>query len=201
MSHREQQESGAIEPRRRSQLARATTMPAFSPFSLIRRIAEDMDRMFEGFPFVDRLSPGAEMEGFTPKVDILKQDGKLLVRADLPGVDLKDVTVEISDDAIVIEGERTYEHEEDKEGVYRVERSYGRFHREIPLPENVKVDTATATFKNGVLEIAIEAPQMENRRRIEVKSEEQAQQTLTSSPAETKAETTEPTEQPGSKAA
>jgi HSP20 family protein len=179
-------------------------MPAFSPFSLIRRIAEDMDRMFEGFPFVDRLSPSAWMEGFTPKVDILKQDGKLLVRADLPGVDLKDVTVEISDDAIVIEGERTYEHEEDKEGVYRVERSYGRFHREIPLPENVKVDTATATFKNGVLEIAIEAPQMENRRRIEVKSEEQpqqAQQTLTSSPAETKAETTEPTEQPGSKAA
>ena len=75
MSPREQQESGAIEPRRRSQLARATTMPAFSPFSLIRRIAEDMDRMFEGFPFFDRLSPTAGMEGFTP-IDILKQGRK-----------------------------------------------------------------------------------------------------------------------------
>jgi len=186
-------------------------MPTFSPFTLIRRVAEDMDRMFEevGLPTLGRLNPSAEMEGFTPRIDIFEQDGKLMVRADLPGVDLDDVTVEISDDALVIEGERTYEHEEDKEGVYQVERAYGHFRREIPLPEGVKPDTATATFKNGVLEIAVERPQTEQRRRIDVKSEEQpqqsqqtqqgqegqqGQQTETPGQGEAKAETTEQTE-------
>src|SRR5262249_11387873 len=162
---------GAIEPRRLGKLARSEGMPVFNPFSMIRRIAEDMDRMFEGIGLPGLRGLGLqELETFTPKIDIFKQDGKLVLRADLPGVDLDHVTVEISDNALVIEGERTYEHKEDQEGVYRVERGYGHFHRKIPLPEGVKPDTATATFKNGVLEIAMEAPEMEQRRRIEVKS-------------------------------
>jgi HSP20 family protein len=219
MSRREQQPSGAIEPRRRGQLARAEGMPTFNPFSMIRRIAEDMDRMFEGVGLPGLRGLGLqELETFTPKIDIFKQDGKLVVRADLPGVDLDDITVEISNDSLVIEGERTYEHEEDEEGVYRVERGSGHFRREIPLPEGVKPDTATATFKNGVLEIAMEAPEMEQHRRIEVKSEEQAQQpqqaqtqseqgqaqseqAQTPSEGETKAERPEQTEEKGPKAA
>jgi HSP20 family protein len=159
----------------------------FSPFSLVRRLADDIDRMFEGGtpPGFGRFLSG-ELETFTPKVDLFKKDGKLVVRADLPGVKLDDVSVEITDNAVVIEGERSYEHEEDERGVYRLERSYGRFHREVPLPEGVKAESATATFKNGVLEIAIEAPETEQRRRIEVKGEEEAQQTKAPSEAEQK---------------
>ena len=96
MSRREQQESGAIEPRRRrSQPGRAEAMPTFNPFSMIRRIAEDMDRLFEGagLPALGSLSSRG-LETFTPQIDIFKQDGKLVVRADLPGVDLDDVTAE-----------------------------------------------------------------------------------------------------------
>jgi len=210
MSRREQQQSGAIEPRRRGQLARSEGMPTFNPFSMMRRIAEDMDRMFEGVERPGLRGLGSqELETFTPKIDVFKQDGKLVLRADLPGVDLDDITVEISDNALVIEGERTYEHEEDEEGVYRVERGYGHFRREIPLPEGVKPDTATATFNNGVLEITVEAPEMEQRRRIDVKREEQAQQpqqaqseqAQTPSQGDTKAERPEQTEEKGSKAA
>ena len=72
-------------------------------------------------------------------------------------------------------GERSEntEHEEREEGVYRSERGYGHFRRQIPLPHGVKTDTATANFKNGVLEITIEAPQLaKNRRRIQIQGEE-----------------------------
>jgi HSP20 family protein len=180
MSRREQKQSGAIEPRSRKQPAGYEGLATFNPFSLVRRIADDMDRMFEGggLPSFGRFGSG-ELATFTPKVDMFKRDGKLVVRADLPGVKLDDVSVEITDNALVIEGERSYEHEEDEKGVYRLERSYGRFRREVPLPEGVKAESATATFKNGVLEIAIEAPDSEQRRRIEVKGEGQAQQTST----------------------
>jgi HSP20 family protein len=190
-------------------------MPTFNPFSMMRRIAEDMDRMFEGVGLPGLGGLGSqELESFTPKIDVFKQDGKFVLRADLPGVDLDDVTVEISDNALVIEGERTYEHEEDEAGVYRVERGYGHFRRQIPLPEGVKPDTATATFKNGVLEITVEAPEMEQRRRIDVKREEQAQQpqqaqseqpqseqAQTPSQGDTKAERPEQTDEKGLKAA
>src|SRR4030095_3006522 len=94
---------------------------------------------------------------FSPQVDIFERNGKLVVRADLPGMTKDDITVEVTDDAVVMDGESRYEHEEKETGIYRSERSYGRFHREIPLPEGVKTENATATFKNGVLEVTLDA--------------------------------------------
>jgi len=95
-----------------------------------------------------------------------------VLRADLPGMNKDDVKVEITDEAIILDGERKYEHEENEGGVYRSERSYGHFYREIPLPEGVKTENATANFKNGVLEITVDAPKTtQNRRTIEVKGE------------------------------
>jgi HSP20 family protein len=113
------------------------------------------------------------MERFSPQVDIFERDGKLVLHADLPGMTKDDVTVEVTDDAVVIQGERKYEHEENQEGVYRSERSYGRFYRQIPLPEGVKTENATANFKNGVLEVTLDAPQTaKNRKRIEIQAED-----------------------------
>jgi hypothetical protein len=81
-----------------------------------------------------------------------------------------DVKVEIKDDEITIEGERKEEREEKGEGFYRTERSYGHFHRCLPLPEGAEVDKAKASFKNGVLEIAMPIPKREPRRgrRLEI---------------------------------
>src|SRR5215471_2621983 len=155
------EENQAIESRRRVGVSRMEPWSTLSPFSMMRRFADEMDRMFEGFgfPSMERLGPWTPVEHFSPEVEIFERNGKLVVRADLPGLTKDDVKVDIAEDAIVLEGERKYEHEEKEEGLYRSERSYGQFRRQIPLPEGTKTDTANATFKNGVLEITMDAPQ------------------------------------------
>ena len=157
-----QEENQTIETGRRYPVSGLGAWPVWSPFSMMRRFANEMDRMFEGFgvPTTER---------FAPEVDIFERDGKLVISADLPGLTKDDVKVDITEDAVILEGERKFEREEHKEGVYKTERGYGHFHRVIPLPEGVKTDSATANFKNGVLEITVDAPQgSKNRRRIQV---------------------------------
>jgi HSP20 family protein len=150
-----------------------------SPFALMRRFTEEMDRMFEDFGMGGNLpatqSTGGPWQGtgfFAPQVEVFEREGQLVVRADLPGLTKDDVRVEVTDNGVLLEGERRYEHEENQEGVYRSERSYGSFRRLVPLPEGVNAENAEATFKNGVLEITMQAPQQQTRRRqIEIQGE------------------------------
>jgi HSP20 family protein len=150
-----------------------------SPFSLMRRFSEEMDRVFGDFGFGASLAPGlgrefgrlADMEGslWLPQVEAFEREGKLIVRADLPGLSIDDINVDISDDAIKIRGERRQEKEENDEGYYRSERTYGSFYREIPLPSGVNREEANASFRNGVLEITVPAPARQSgSRRIEI---------------------------------
>jgi HSP20 family protein len=169
------EENQDIEPRRRSQISRMEPWLAFSPFGTMRRFFDDIDRMFGGFgfPAMEHSRPWAGSEAFSPHVDMFERDGKLVISADLPGLNKDDVKVDITEDAVIIDGERKYEHEEREEGVYRSERGYGQFHRQIALPPGVKTDSASANFKNGVLEITMDAPQLaKNRRRIQIKGED-----------------------------
>jgi HSP20 family protein len=170
-------DQGSQSVERRQESGRATAWPAiYSPFGMMRRFADEMDRMFEGFglPSGYRLSPwawGGEAR-FSPEVEVLERDGKLIIRADLPGLNKDDVKVDVSEHTLTIEGERRSEHEKNEKGVYRSERTYGYFYREIPLPEGVKTDNAKANFKNGVLEITFDAPKTsENRRHIPIQEE------------------------------
>src|SRR5207253_6334346 len=168
----------AVEPRRHGQVSRMQPWPSSGPFSMMRRFSDEMDRMFEGygFPALERFSPWTASETFSPHVDMFERDGKLVISADLPGLTKDDVKVDITEDAVLIEGERKYEHEQREEGAYRSERGYGQFRRQIPLPEGVKSETAKANFKNGVLEVTMEAPQIaRNRRRIQIQGEESTQ--------------------------
>ena len=165
------EEHHELEPRRSGQISRMEPWPTFSPFSMMRRFADEMDRMFEGFGFpgMERFKPWGTSERFSPEVDVFERDGKFVISADLPGMTKDDIKVDVTDDAVVIEGQRKQEHEERSEGIYRTERSYGHFRRQIPLPEGVKPDTIKATFKNGVLEVVADAPQQsKNHRRIEI---------------------------------
>ena len=174
------EESQAVEPGRRGQLSRSETWPSVGPFGMMRRLSHEMDRMFdrmfEGyrFPTTEGLGSGTVSERFSPNLDIFERDGKLVIRADVPGLTKDDMKVDVTEDSILIEGERKYEHEQREEGVYRSERGYGQFRREIPLPEGVKTDTATATFKNGVLEVTMEAAAepSKSRRRIQIQEGE-----------------------------
>jgi len=161
---------------RREQLSSLRTV---SPFSFIRRFSEEMDRLFGDFGLGRGLASGfgrefgtlADLEGslWSPQVETFEREGKLIVRADLPGLTKDDIDVDITDDAIKIRGERRQEKEETEEGYYRSERSYGSFYREIPLPSGVKPDEADATFRNGVLEITMPAlARQPSSRRIEI---------------------------------
>jgi HSP20 family protein len=173
------EENQAVEPRRQGQISRTEPWPTFGPFSMMRRFSNEMDRMFDrmfegfGFPTKERFSSWTTSETFSPTIDAFERDGKFVITADLPGLTKDDVKVDVTEDAVLLEGERKYQHEEREEGVYRSERGYGHFRRQIPLPEGVKSDTATANFKNGVLEITMEAPKLtKSRRRIQIQGEE-----------------------------
>ena len=140
-----------------------------NPFSLLRRMTEEMDRMFQD---AGMERAGISSSGWSPAVDVSLRDGKYNIHAELPGLEPKDVKVEVENDALVIEGERKYEHEEKQGGMQRTERQYGFFRRSIPLPEGAKTEQAKAKFHNGVLEIAIPVPdQQTDRRTIPIEAE------------------------------
>jgi HSP20 family protein len=120
-----------------------------------------LDRVFEGLVIARGFGAG-EIETRTPPVEVFRQDNNLVVRAELPGMDPGDVRIEMTDDGLVIEGERRREREERLEGGYRSEIEYGRFYRLIPLPEGANVDQTQARLNNGVLEVMI--PMAEERR-------------------------------------
>ena len=93
-----------------------------------------------------------------PRMDVVDKDRTLIVTAELPGVKKEDVHVEMADGALVIYGESRSEHEEKEHGYVRMERTYGSFHRRLPLGFDVEPTQITATLKNGVLEVRIPEP-------------------------------------------
>jgi HSP20 family protein len=134
---------------------------SMSPFALMRRFTDEMDRVFEG----QSRGRGFREEQWSPAVEVTERDGKLEVVADLPGIKESDVKVEVTDEGLVIQGERKQEHEEKREGYYRSERRYGQFYRVIHLPEDANVDQARAEFHNGELRISIPVPEQQRRTR------------------------------------
>jgi len=127
----------------------------------MQRLADEMDRMFDGFELGRQWSSGRRefgMESWAPEVEVFQKNNELVIKADLPGLKKDEVSVEVTDDAITIHGERKREHEEEREGLYRSERSYGTFWRVIPLPEGAISEQAKANFHDGVLEITLPAP-------------------------------------------
>jgi HSP20 family protein len=150
------------------------------PFSIMRRISDEMDRLFENFGMGRGLFPGTSAQGgafdagdynesmpsmWSPHVEVRERNGKLLIEADLPGMKRDDISVRVEDDEVVIQGERRQESSGNQGGYYRSERSYGSFYRTIPLPEGTNADTANATFRDGVLEIEFDMPRGQQRGR------------------------------------
>jgi HSP20 family protein len=137
----------------------------FNPFSLMRRLSEELDRAFAtsfGLPAWSRAEE-RETANWMPLVEVTERDNNLIVSAELPGTNRDDVKVELSNEGLVIQGERRREHEEKRHGYYRSERSYGHFYRLIPLPEDIDADKVKAQFKDGVLQV--ELPLLESARR------------------------------------
>ena len=161
-------------PATETALSRRNDYPLFrSPFEMFRNMSQEMDRIFgAGLLPSWGLSTGFDRPEvlWNPQVDMFERNGKLVVRADLPGLKKDDVKVELRDDILILEGERHEEHQEKDEHFFRSERSYGSFYRAVPLPEGASGEHCNATFNNGVLEITMDAPKQKDRagRRIEI---------------------------------
>jgi HSP20 family protein len=167
----------------------AMTSPAAlhgGPFGFMRRFAEEMDHLFDefgmgaGMHIPSAVTRGREMlrresglvpADWSPRVDVLRREGQIVFRADLPGMSKDDIKVEVKDNALTLQGERKHAKKEEREGYFYSECSHGCFYRALPLPEGADASKATAEFHNGVLEVAIPMPkQAETQtRRVEVR--------------------------------
>ena len=132
---------------------------ALGPFRTLERLADEVTRIFDDFGLRgwSRVPSSADPMTWAPRVDVTQHKDELLVRVDLPGMDKNDVKVNVTEDAVTIHGERHRAQEEERDGVYRSERSYGAFHRTIALPPGTATGQAKASFRAGVLEIRMPA--------------------------------------------
>jgi HSP20 family protein len=138
-----------------------------SPFRDLMRMERDMEDLF------GRFLPawGDKERGWAPTVDMVDQKDEIVVKADVPGLEEKDIEVTVQDSTLTIRGERKEEKEEKKENYYFAERSYGAFVRSLPLPAAIEVDRVKATFRKGVLEIHLPKSKEPKGRTVEIKGE------------------------------
>ena len=123
-------------------------------YSLQNQMNSLFDDFFSGFDVAPRSLAGG-FGSFVPSVDIKEGDKDFTIYAELPGVDEKDVEVTVAGDSVTIKGEKKEEKEDKGKNYYYMERSYGSFHRTIPLAAEADAGKATASFKNGVLSVTI----------------------------------------------
>ena len=116
---------------------------------------DEMRRMMENFWMAPFEEFGRWGDGLTPKVDVKEEDREIIVSAELPGMDQKDIDVTVTNDSVRISGEKKHEKEEEEKGFYRHETFCGSFDRVIDLPAEVEEDKAEAEFSKGVLTIKL----------------------------------------------
>lgn len=130
------------------------SLMSWNPLSELEVMRQQMDRVFSQMVANGRMLPLLEPSRMLlPHVDVFTSGKDVILTAELPGLEPKDVTVEVSDQSIHITGESRRQHEVNEENYVRSERQYGHFERIIPLPYRIKDQEAKAAFKHGVLTI------------------------------------------------
>ena len=131
-------------------------------------LQREMNRLFEDFFSRDFfVEPFRGMGEFRPAMDVSETDDMIVIKAELPGLESRDVEVSLNGDVLTLKGEKREEKEEKTKSFHRVERSYGSFERSVRLPAGVKPDKVDASFKNGVL--TVQLPKAEEAKRKSVK--------------------------------
>ncbi|MDY0386363.1 MAG: Hsp20/alpha crystallin family protein [Methanolobus sp.] len=133
------------------------------PFDEMRRMQDRFSRLFgeEG-----TRSELMDIDTLSPLVDIKEKDNDIIVTTDLPGVDKKDVSIDIKDGKVWISANMHKESEEEKEGYLMRERTYSKFARAFSLPSAVKEDSSSAKLEDGVLTITLPKAEIEEKRKI-----------------------------------
>ena len=125
----------------------------WDPFRELTDMQRSMDRLF-GDRFLRRIDDGL-CAGFSPTVDVYDNETEIVIEAELPGIDEKDIAVEVKDNVLTLSGERKRAHEVQEGSYHRVERSFGKFQRSFTLPNSIEVDRVNAKNRNGVLTIRL----------------------------------------------
>jgi HSP20 family protein len=137
----------------------------WQPAQELNTLQGEMNRLFNAF---FETGNGESARRWAPAMDLMEADGHLVLKADLPGLSEQDVQIEVSDNVLTVSGDRKAEHEEQRNGYYRVERAFGSFSRSLTLPDGIDVDRIEASFDKGVLEIRIPKPTEKEPRRISI---------------------------------
>ncbi len=147
----------------------------WDPFNELRTMQSEMDRMFNRFLGTERAWEGEQIGLWMPSMESYTKDGKLFIKAELPGVDAKDLDVSITERELVIRGERKAEKDEKEKHYSYREISYGSFERRFLLPEGVKTEELKAKFSNGILEVSVPVPTVQKAKKIEIETKEPKQ--------------------------
>ena len=139
--------------------SRKNKLPVFSSFQ------DEMNRVLDNF-FNRGTSFGSD---WRPAVDVAETENDIIVKAEIPGIDPKDIDISITGDNLTIKGEKKEEKEKTGKCYHRVESSYGSFKRTITLPVSVDIDKVTADGNNGLLEITLPKKEESKAKKISVK--------------------------------
>ncbi len=129
----------------------------FEPFRDLVTIQDRMNRLFsEAFRGARDVDEDWALGGsWAPAVDVLEQEGNIVLKAELPGVDPKDVDIRVENNTLTLRGERRFDNEVKRESFHRVERSYGAFARSFSLPSVVETEKIQAEYKDGILKVTL----------------------------------------------
>ena len=117
-----------------------------------------LDRFMRGFPTPRRFALPWAPEGWFPEIDLFEREGKIVLRADVPGMKAEDIDVTVEGDSLTVSGKREEKSEVKEENYYCSERSTGEFSRTIRLPEGVSAESVEASYTDGVLEVTVPKP-------------------------------------------
>jgi HSP20 family protein len=143
------------------------TIVRWEPFRELSSLQTEMNRLFNA-AFEGPGGGNGGARRWTPAMDLLETEDEFVLRADLPGLSESDVNIEIEDNVLTVSGERETEHEDKREGFYRMERAYGSFSRSLTLPKGIDPEAVTAGFDRGVLEVRVPKPEQRKPRRINI---------------------------------
>jgi HSP20 family protein len=142
------------------------------PETSLTRLRDEIDHVFERVfhePFSTRRGSALESIAQWPRIDLSESENEVVVTAEVPGIDPKDVDIHVSGNMLTIRGERRQEKEEEKRNYYYSERSFGQFQRFIPLPGSINPDRVDASYKNGTLTVSVAKRPEAKPKRVEVK--------------------------------
>jgi HSP20 family protein len=141
----------------------------WDPFRDLNILQDRMNRLFEDAGRgIRRNEEPASTTIWSPAVDIYETEGEIVVQAELPGMDRKDISLNLENNVLTIRGDRQFKKETKEDNYHRIERSYGGFSRSFSIPTTVDEDKIRADYKDGVLRIALPKKEQARPKQIQI---------------------------------